>query len=130
MGDHGFKGAGEFGGQDGNFNCLPDYHWTKCSHRKQGLFGDDFTDKRYACDLTSRQDADGKGFGYDECTCVDDDYRNCPIFRGAKRVESTCACIDEFKGFLEACNEEDRQEVRREEARRRLKFIEEGFRGG
>lgn len=30
MGDYGFKGAGEFGGRDENFNCQPDpvYHVT------------------------------------------------------------------------------------------------------
>lgn len=34
MGDYGFKHAGEFGGQDTNFNCLPDNvrHCKQCHY--------------------------------------------------------------------------------------------------
>lgn len=94
MGDYGFKGAGEFGGHDTNFNCLPDsvrrpkkdleYSVDKCPLAKRGMFGDDWTDTRLACELTNGADADGRGFGYSECNFKGSDYRECFSFKKYK----------------------------------------------
>lgn len=94
MGDYGFKHAGEFGGQDTNFNCLPDsvrssqnnleYSVDKCPLAKLGMFGDNFMDNRLACELTIGPDADGKGFGFSECNFKGTDYRECFSFRQYK----------------------------------------------
>jgi hypothetical protein len=80
MGDSGFKGAGEFGGQDMPHGCLPDYHFTKCPGRKRGLGGDDWTDKTEWCKYSAGEDADGKGFGYDVCGFCGDNYKECAKF--------------------------------------------------
>jgi hypothetical protein len=87
MSDYGFNGAGEFGGRDSPMSedVLKDlikgeFHFTKCPCRKSGLFGDDFTDSRLACELTALLDADGRGFGYDECNFLGEDYRQCPRY--------------------------------------------------
>jgi hypothetical protein len=88
MGDYGFKGAGEFGGQDTNFNCGQtqspsslEFSVSNCPLAKRGMFGDDWTDTRLACELTNGPDADGRGFGYDECNFKGNDYRECFSFR-------------------------------------------------
>jgi hypothetical protein len=75
VGDEGFSGAGEFGGRDENFNCLPDYHYTKCPSREQGLGGD--FDTQFWCKLTASPDADGRGFGYDLCTFCGNNFTEC-----------------------------------------------------
>lgn len=106
----------EFGGQDVPHGCLPDYHWTKCPHRKQGLFGDDFTDKRYACELTSRSDADGRGFGYDQCICSSDDYRRCLKYIFGEGMEKIRVGDSKLSAL--------------EDAHRNGKFILDGLGGG
>lgn len=80
MGDYGFKGVGEFGGNSvgENFHCLPDYHFTKCPYRKQGLGGD--FDNEFWCKLTGRADADCRGWGYDKCNFCGDSYEECSLF--------------------------------------------------
>lgn len=52
-----------------------------CPLAKRGMFGDDYTDTRLACELTNGPDADGRGFGYDECNFKGNDYRECFSFR-------------------------------------------------
>jgi len=125
MGDYGFEGAGEFGGTSvgESFNCLPDYHYTKCPNSISDLI---VGRERYACLAIPTQSPDVSR----ECSFSGDDYRECPVFRGVKSVEKTCACIDGLKGFLGACAEADRQGAQREERRRLFKHILEGYLGG
>lgn len=84
MGDYGFKGAGDFGGQDIPFGCLPDCHFTKCPGRERGLGGDDWTDKGEWCKYSGRADADGRGWGYDLCDFGGEDYRQCSTYSDSK----------------------------------------------
>ena len=80
MGDYGFPGAAECGGQDGNFHCLPDYDSSKCPGRERGLGGDDFMDSTVWCKYSGSPDADGRGWGYNPCLFFGDDYRKCDRF--------------------------------------------------
>jgi hypothetical protein len=97
MGDYGFEGAGEFAGMDSPMSedVLKDllkgeFHFTKCPQRQSGLFGDDFTDSRLACKLSASPDADGRGFGYNECDFSGDDYRQCPRYsEGMSRPDAS-----------------------------------------
>jgi hypothetical protein len=75
MGDYGFKGAGEYSGNEENFNSKPDYDVSNCPSRKLGLNGD--ADNSYSCLETGRADADHKGEGYSPCNFVGFDYRQC-----------------------------------------------------
>ncbi|MEI7719436.1 MAG: hypothetical protein WCI72_06200 [archaeon] len=65
------------------------YGYQKCPSRKSGLFGDDWTDTRMACELTAGPDADGKGFGYDECKFCGNDYRVCSIYSNNNRTKES-----------------------------------------
>lgn len=65
------------------------YGYQKCPNRKTGLFGDDWTDTRLACNLSGRADTDGKGFGYDECKFCGNDYRECPVYSTNKRAKES-----------------------------------------
>lgn len=130
MGEDKVLGLDSFGGQDGNFACLPDYHFTKCHSRKLGLFGDNPSAIRYVCELTAKSGDSGKGFVYDQCNIYCDDYRECPIYRGVQSIKGTLDCIEEVKGLLKSCEETDKEGARQEELKRHLKFIEEGFFGG
>jgi len=81
MGDYGFEGAAEFGGQDINFNCEPDgaikelgdFCLSKCPNREFGLRGD--ADDVPSCLLTGRSDVDQP---YNKCDFTGKDYRACP----------------------------------------------------
>ncbi|VVB80514.1 Uncharacterised protein [uncultured archaeon] len=75
MGDGQYRGTADFGGQETNFNCLPDGHYTKCPSREQGLGGD--FDNQFWCKLTAGPDADGRGFGYDLCNFCGDNFHEC-----------------------------------------------------
>ncbi|MEI6731479.1 MAG: hypothetical protein WCK90_02230 [archaeon] len=77
MGDYGTKGAGECGGQDRNFHCLPDsVGRSACPCYQQGLKGDfDFS---YSCLARGGPDADMRGWGYDDCDLTGDNYTFCP----------------------------------------------------
>ena len=94
MGDYGTKHAAEFGGDSSgeNFHCEIklsrdlEFSVDKCPLAKRGMFGDDWTDTRLACELTNRSDADGRGFGYDECNFKGNDYRECFSFKRYKKA--------------------------------------------
>jgi len=108
MGDYGFKAAAESGGMDCPMSddILKDilngeFHFTKCPSRKPGLFGDDPLDVRHACELTYGSDADGRGFGYDECDYVGDDYRGCPRYSGA---QSSLNAVQETASAVSCCS--------------------------
>jgi len=85
MGDYGFKGAGEFSGEDTNLNTLPDHHFTKCPHRELGLRGD--ADNEYGCLATGSPHADHSGFGYDLCNIVGHDYSKCQRYMDSLKVK-------------------------------------------
>ena len=84
MGDYGFKDAGECGGEDTSFHCLPDYHPSFCPKRKQGLLGD--ADETFSCELTGSPDAASRGWGYDPCDIDGDNYEICPRFLKPKML--------------------------------------------
>jgi hypothetical protein len=85
MGDYGFKGAGEFGGIERNFNCLPDKNITNCPHIEQGLGGD--FDQDYWCKLTEGPDLDMRGFGCDLCDYKGRDFTECEKYRIEHKIK-------------------------------------------
>jgi hypothetical protein len=82
MGDYGFPGAGEFGGRDENFNCLPDYHFSKCSLRYK------FNESKFRKDTYCRTAY--SGIEEDQthipaiCDFCGDNYHDCPKFIKSK----------------------------------------------
>lgn len=75
MGDYGFAGAGEFGGQDSNFNCLPDYHFSRCPNLST-LKDSKFSKKEY-CLIASMSIEEMGQSSSSLCTFCGDDYRTC-----------------------------------------------------
>lgn len=78
MGDYGFKGAGEFGGRDENFNCLPDYYFTKCPYLDK-LKDVKFSRKEY-CKVTSSIEEKAND-SLPKCDFCGDNYKQCPRFK-------------------------------------------------
>ncbi len=83
MGDYGFEGAGEFGGMDTNFNCLPDYHFSKCPFLTK-LKDFKFSEKKYckAVLLSGIEEKVGEDAEstHQLCDFCGDNYKQCPRY--------------------------------------------------
>ncbi len=86
MGDYGFEGAGEFGGREENFNCLPDNYYTKCPNRLQGKKKRDFI-----CLLTAQKAKGSRVIKYDGCDFCGHSYEECPTFVSHQGLEKKVA---------------------------------------
>jgi hypothetical protein len=75
MGGSGFPGAEDFGGQDTNFNCLPDYDPTKCPSRENNSIS--LVEKILF--FSKENESTGK-LSDKFCKFLGDDYRECPFY--------------------------------------------------